>query len=92
MNDTSGFTRTAGPAIALAGVMGLFHHLHYGLGLILVFVGIKMLIGHFVEIPIVLALGFIAVTIFISIITSLLFPKEKYAVQKKAADTFAGPH
>ena len=77
---------------ALAGVMGFFHHLHYGLGVILIFVGIKMLIGHFVEIPIILALGFIAVTIFISIITSLLFPKEKYAAQKKAADTFAGPH
>lgn len=60
----------------LAGVMGFFHYLHYGLGVILVFVGIKMLIAHFVEIPVVLALGFIAVTIFISIITSLLFPAD----------------
>lgn len=59
---------------ALAGIMGLFHHLHYGLGVILVFVGIKMLIAHFVEIPVVLALGFIAVTIFVSIISSLLSP------------------
>ncbi len=59
---------------ALAGVMGLFHHLHYGLGVVLVFVGIKMLIGHFVEIPVVLVLGFIAIVVFISAITSVLFP------------------
>jgi len=58
----------------LAGVMGLFHHLHYGLGVVLVFVGIKMLIAHFVEIPVLLVLGFIAVVVFISIIISLLFP------------------
>jgi len=59
---------------ALAGVMKFSHYLHYGLGVILAFVGIKMLIGHFVEIPVILVLGFIAVVVFVSIITSVLFP------------------
>ncbi len=62
---------------ALAGLMNLFHHLHYGLGVILVFVGIKMLIEHYVHIPIVVALGFIALAISVSIMTSILYPVKK---------------
>jgi len=43
---------------ALAGLMQLFHYLHYGLALILVFVGIKMLLTYFeIHIPVVAALG-----------------------------------
>ena len=61
---------------ALAGTMRLFHHLHYGLGAVLVFVGVKMLIEHFWNIPIVLTLGFIAAAVIIAIITSLLFPAD----------------
>lgn len=62
---------------ALAGLMQLFHHLHYALGMILLFVGFKMLSEHFIHIPIALALGFIAVTLAGSVITSLLFPLKK---------------
>jgi tellurite resistance protein TerC len=60
---------------ALKGVMDLFHHLHYGLSAILVFVGVKMLLGHFVEIPIGIALGVVASILVLSVIASLIWPK-----------------
>jgi tellurite resistance protein TerC len=59
---------------ALKGAMDLFHHLHYGLSAILVFVGAKMLLGHFFEIPIGIALGVVAGLLFLSIIASLIWP------------------
>ena len=36
---------------ALAGMMDLFHYLHYGLSVVLIFIGIKMLGSHYVNIP-----------------------------------------
>ncbi len=36
---------------ALAGVMDLFHYLHYGLSVVLIFIGLKMLGSHYVEDP-----------------------------------------
>jgi tellurite resistance protein TerC len=60
---------------ALKGAMDLFHHLHYGLSAILVFVGAKMLLGHFFEIPIGIALGVVAVLLFLSIVASLVWPR-----------------
>jgi tellurite resistance protein TerC len=62
---------------ALAGLMKLFHYLNYGLAVILVFVGIKMLISAKVHIPIGWALGFILVTLLISVGASVLFPERK---------------
>jgi tellurite resistance protein TerC len=59
---------------ALAGVVRLFHYLPYGLSLILVFVGIKMLLVDIYKIPIGIALGTVAAILAISIIASLLFP------------------
>ncbi len=56
--------------------MRLFHYLHYGLSLILVFVGVKMLIADFYHIPTPWALGVVAVTLTASIVASILFPKE----------------
>ena len=64
----------------LAGVIGKFHLLKYGLAVVLVFVGLKMVWlndafgGKF---PITWSLGIIIGTIAISIIASLLFPAEK---------------
>ena len=55
---------------ALAGCMHLFHHLHYALGAILVFVGLKMLLEHYVPIPVALTLGFIAAALAVSVMTS----------------------
>jgi len=62
---------------ALAGVMNLFHHLHYGLSAILVFVGAKMILGHWYEIPTGIALGVVAVLLALSIIASLIWPEKK---------------
>jgi len=61
---------------ALAGVMKLFHHLHYGLAAILGFVGIKMILSDIYHIPISLSLCVIVGAIFFSIIASLLWPKK----------------
>lgn len=59
---------------ALANVMKLFHHLHYGLAAILGFVGIKMILSGIYHIPILASLGFIVSAIACSIIASLLWP------------------
>lgn len=57
---------------ALAGVMQMFKHLHYGLAAILVFVGIKMIISEHYKIPIWISLSVIAFILCISIIASTL--------------------
>ncbi len=59
---------------ALAGMMRMFHGLHYGLSIILVFVGIKMLLADFYKIPTGIALGTVAGIIFISVIASIIWP------------------
>lgn len=60
---------------ALAGVVKLFRFLHYGLALILCFVGTKMLIVDIYKVPIGLSLGVIALILVISVIVSIAFPK-----------------
>ncbi len=62
---------------ALAGMIEVFHFLHYGLSLILIFIGVKMLVSSYVQIPIGVALGVVAGVLLISILLSLLFPKRK---------------
>ena len=59
---------------ALAGIIRLFHYLPYGLSLILVFVGIKMLLVDIYKIPISMALGTVAAVLMLSVVTSVLFP------------------
>lgn len=61
---------------ALAGIMQLFHYLHYGLSAILVFVGTKMLISEFYKVPIGIALAVIAGILLISVIASILRPRQ----------------
>lgn len=51
-------------------IMNLFYYLKYGLSVILIFIGTKMLMSHFVKIPIGLALAFIVLVLFISILAS----------------------
>lgn len=62
---------------AVSGIMRLFHYLHYGLSLILVFVGVKMLLEEFYHIPTPYALAFIALTLTVSIVASILYPQEE---------------
>jgi len=64
---------------ALAGVVKLFRFLHYGLALILGFVGTKMLIVDFYKVPIGLSLGVIATILTLSVIVSIAFPKREPA-------------
>ena len=62
---------------ALAGLMTLFHYLHYGLSAILVFVGAKMLIADIYKIPVGTALGVVVGLLAISVIASVVHPREK---------------
>ncbi|TFB08603.1 TerC family protein [Candidatus Marinimicrobia bacterium MT.SAG.2] len=59
---------------ALSGVLNMFHYLKYGLGMVLSFVGTKMLISEFYIIPIPLALGAVAAILAISIVASIVIP------------------
>jgi tellurite resistance protein TerC len=62
---------------ALAGVMDKFHYLKIGLGVVLSFVGVKMLLGHTPwKIDMHVSLGVIVGVLALSIIVSLLRPKK----------------
>jgi tellurite resistance protein TerC len=58
----------------LASLMGRFHYLRYGLGLILAFVGVKMLVVEFWHVPIGLSLGVVIALLAGSVAASWLFP------------------
>lgn len=62
---------------ALAGIMKLFHYLHYGLSLILVFIGAKLLLSDIFKIDMIWALVVVAVILTGSVILSLLLPKKE---------------
>ena len=64
---------------ALSGLMDLFHYLHYGLSVILMFIGVKMLISAYFKIPTPVALGVVGGVLALSVIASLL-AKPKGAV------------
>jgi tellurite resistance protein TerC len=66
---------------ALAGIMPLFHYLKYGLVVVLMFVGVKMLIAHYYKIPTGIALGVVAVVLIIAVIASVIRNR-----RNKAAD------
>jgi len=55
----------------LAGLIGAFRHLHYGLAFVLAFIGVKMLISSSIQIPTVLSLGVVVGAIALSIVASL---------------------
>ena len=58
--------------------MTMFAHLKYGIALILMFVGIKMiLIMHEIHIPILVSLSFILLTLVVTVMTSLMFASEE---------------
>jgi tellurite resistance protein TerC len=64
---------------ALAGMMDIFHYLHYGLSAVLIFVGTKMLVSHYYKIPTAFALLAVAVILASSIAASVVFPQKKTA-------------
>lgn len=62
---------------ALAGLMDIFHLLNYGLAIILMFIGVKMLAANYLEIPTAYALGVIVAVLAGSIALSMMIrPKE----------------
>ncbi len=72
---------------ALAGVMDKFHYLKIGLGVVLTFVGVKMLLAHTKwAIDTHVSLGVIVLTLAASVVMSLLRPKQPVipAVSPKA--------
>lgn len=64
----------------LAGVIGKFHLLKYGLSVVLVFVGVKMLLSEIFHIPIGWSLGVVAAVLISSVLLSLVIkPKPEPA-------------
>lgn len=78
---------------ALAGVMDKFHYLKVGLGVVLAFVGVKMLLAHTPwKIDTLFSLGVIVATLASSVIFSLLRPRKltgKPVLESNS--TFEGP-
>ena len=62
---------------ALAGMMDLFHYLHYGLSVVLIFVGVKMIGAHYFHIPTIWTLAVIVFVLGAAVIASLRHPKKK---------------
>ena len=60
---------------AVSGVMQLFRYLNIGLAVILCFVGIKMLVSHWVKVEIHISLGIIGTVLAASILASVLIPQ-----------------
>jgi tellurite resistance protein TerC len=76
---------------ALAGIMGMFHYLSYGLSAILGFIGIKMVISKFYHIPTSIALTVVASILAISVIVSIIFkPEEEEDKEKEEKAVEAG--
>jgi len=59
---------------AVSGLIKVFRFLHYGLAVILILVGVKMLLGDYFEIPIGVTLGTVALVLLISIALSMAYP------------------
>ena len=70
---------------ALAGIMERFHLLHYGLSILLVFIGVKMLAVDIVKIPTAVSLAVIGFVLALSVILSLALPVRRRSPDKAAA-------
>ena len=66
----------------LADVADRFHLLKYGLALVLVFIGTKMLIVDLYKIPVLLALGVVAAILVVSVILSIVTTRPGTSVKK----------
>jgi len=71
---------------AVAGIIELFHHLHYGLSAVLVFVGIKMLLADIYKIPVSIALSVVAGILIVSVMASA-FEKRKWKLFRRLDET-----
>ena len=64
---------------ALSGMMNLFHYLKIGLAVVLSFVGLKMLLAEVFPIPIGIALGVVGAVLILSVVASIIWPKQEKA-------------
>ena len=60
---------------AVSGLMKLFRFLHYGLALVLILVGLKMLAADYYRVPVAATLGVVAGVLLVSILTSVALPE-----------------
>ena len=60
---------------ALSGLMKLFHYLNYGLSVVLIFIGAKMLLPEKFQLPTWVALAVIAGVLATSVVLSVIYPK-----------------
>ena len=61
----------------LAGLMQMFHYLHYGLSIVLILIGAKMLASDYYQIPTSATLTAVAGVLLASVLISLLRPKNE---------------
>jgi tellurite resistance protein TerC len=59
---------------AVAELIKLFRFLHYGLAVVLILVGLKMMTADHFQIPIIATLGVVAAVLAISVGASMAFP------------------
>jgi len=72
---------------ALSGIMRMFHYLKYGISIILVFVGAKMLLSEFYKLPAWIALSVIVSILALAIIASIVKArKDQKANSEKPID------
>lgn len=57
---------------ALAGLVGMFRFLPFGLAVVLVYIGVKMCLEFIIEIPVLISLAVIAVVLAMAIVASLV--------------------
>lgn len=62
---------------ALKGFADMFHYLKYGLAIILMFIGVKMLIMHWYHMPVMITMSVIFTVLSISVIFSILSNRKK---------------
>jgi TerC family integral membrane protein len=59
---------------AVSGLIKIFRFLHYGLAVVLILVGLKMLASDYFKVPIVATLSVVAAVLLVSVVLSLAFP------------------
>ncbi|GMV37483.1 MAG: tellurium resistance protein TerC [Fimbriimonadales bacterium] len=75
---------------AVAGIMDMFHYLHYGLSLILMFVGVKMLLAESpYKIPTEVSLIVVCAVLTVSILASVWRPRPAPTTPRPSADGVA---
>ena len=62
---------------AISGLIKAFRFLHYGLALVLILVGLKMMAADYLRIPITATLGTVAAVLLIAIAASVAYPVKR---------------